>query len=88
MAAKQNRYWWAFFLVWLLAAAGAIAYPLVKPRDLGTFFELITLSLLASVFAFPLLIHTVFNWRALRLLHRCLGLLPLIYLFLPLLCRR
>ena len=83
--AKRNRIWWAIFLTWLLAAIGAVAYPLTKPRDLGTFFEIIWLSLLASVFAFSLLIYTLFNWRSLRLLHRCLGMLPLSYLLLPLL---
>ncbi len=83
MERRLNRNWWLLFCLWITAATIAIAYPLLKERHLGTLFQLIALSLFASVFAFPVLIITVTNWRRLRVLQRCLGLLPALYLVVP-----
>ena len=83
MESKLIRNWWLLFLLWILAASIAVAYPLMQEPDLGTFFELIGLSLFASVFGFPVLIVTVANWRRLRIYQRCLGLLPTLYLVAP-----
>jgi hypothetical protein len=83
MEKNLNRNWWVLFCLWIAVATIAIAYPLLKERDLGTLFELIALSLFASIFGFPVLIITITNWRKLRILQRCLGVLPAIYLVAP-----
>jgi hypothetical protein len=83
MERNLNRNWWLLFCLWMAAASIAIAYPLLKERDLGALFEIISLSLFGSVFGFPVLIITVANWRRLRVLQRCLGLLPTLYLVAP-----
>ena len=84
MERNVSRTWWLLWGLWIAATAFAVAFPLLKPRDLGTFFEFLALSLFASVFGFPVLIITIANWSKLRPHQRCLGLLPLIYLVAPL----
>ena len=83
MERGPNRTWWLFFGLWLCAAAVAIAYPLLRERDMGTFFQLLALSMVAALPGFVLLIVTFMNWRKLRIFQKCLGLLPVLYLFAP-----
>ena len=84
MEQKTVRKWWFLFIMWIVAASVAVAIPLMMGLDIGTFFLLLALSLFASVFSFPLLFFTIFNWRKLSLLYRCIGLLPTLYFVAPL----
>ena len=84
MERKIRRNWWILFGLWIAAATIAIIYPLMEERSLGTFFGILALSLFASVFGFPVLIITIADWRKLTVLQRCLGLLPALYLVVPL----
>jgi hypothetical protein len=84
MARNERRVWWLLFCLWIAAAIIAYVYPLLKERDLGTFFQIIALSILAGgLLGSPVLITTIAFWRSLHIYQRCLGLLPAIYVLAP-----